>query len=1136
MPDVHAGGVSDVHTVGMPDLHIWHRDGECGMAEKRKNISEKPFGELVGTKKFVEIFKNTIRDYYTYGYKSYSQFKTGKKQLRARWMILADIFSEKWTFSEEDKGRNRITVKTVDREAGRDVNDLYFLHHINEWGDYINCLFDLDPASRLRDGIKGFPALEEELCTIETRSGPKLLVDENEIEYAIIQNRLKELEIESRDYSVNKWTEKGLPETETGSWPVRVNRLLYIWTGWTKMGGRDPRFLFKNLSNRTAVMGAFGLIGNLKYSPAERDIWTSMEWDRYLSGEYGRRKTSIGADAQRSPDSGRDYPALSRAPGPDAQRNLDFGRDYWYKSSLTMENLVWSAAGFPKQEDGGDINSILESILAMCRFFSDYYPLGAVGTMLEKRILPALGPEKSRPECFRFKHNYIQKPMYDYHLIDLWIAIEKEYYCRLKYAHATNLRKMEDFGVPLEIRVSVLNGREYLLYYQIWEKKIKSMRIEFIDEIDMYSKVPGSVRLYRKTIQKDKKKKIEQTKYIKTMPPIKADDLYKQLSLAKKMLPYLWGMEVSECIVDDQWESRLRTYKIFVSHDTEKEHYIHNRMSREKRSLADVRQKDSEADGLFEIKGTCFPTKEFRTWIRSYYRRVHGCDPGMADNGGEDDFSLAEDVESMWKLYYKEGFGISGEAAEEQEKDQSSEILYGYLVEESREKRGTGGKNQVKSSIKAPGHEGHEELFNEFFSKYAIAAGNALLRCSGKKVCSRAAFKRALEEEVRKNRPFYKAEEGNRDGNGLPEDRIHDIVEELTNYIAERELIGLDGKTRFISKRKDYLYDFLPITGVEARWLLTVLQDPLAEVFFDEKLLRSGVPDKLRKCLCGERSCLPDRNLHSYLDHPPDHPSDNLLDNSLGLPAGERVKPSTREQALKNVFHHTPYRTKPFHMEYINYFDRHNVKGLKTRFENKGNSTGRSSEEIRLLRLIYEAMQSGRKIHICYKNWKGENKKVVCSPSWLEYSRRDNVFRVWYYNRKLKRVMKINVPRILSAVQMQDTGYDLHEEQKITDKAIKASMKSIAVEFCQGSRNLPDRILTEFSLWEKQCTYDSDTGKYTMTINYPKFDEKEILVRLMGYGPYVRVVNDEDGYILNEIKERIRIQRDILQTIEYEDH
>ena len=57
-----------------------------------------------------------------------------------------------------------------------------------------------------------------------------------------------------------------------------------------------------------------------------------------------------------------------------------------------------------------------------------------------------------------------------------------------------------------------------------------------------------------------------------------------------------------------------------------------------------------------------------------------------------------------------------------------------------------------------------------------------------------------------------------------------------------------------------------------------------------------------------------------------------------------------------------------------------------------------------------------------------------------------------------------------------------------------------------------------------------------MTIHYPKFDEKEILVRLMGYGPYVRVVNDEDGYILNEIKERIRIQRDILQTIEYEDH
>ena len=43
-------------------------------------------------------------------------------------------------------------------------------------------------------------------------------------------------------------------------------------------------------------------------------------------------------------------------------------------------------------------------------------------------------------------------------------------------------------------------------------------------------------------------------------------------------------------------------------------------------------------------------------------------------------------------------------------------------------------------------------------------------------------------------------------------------------------------------------------------------------------------------------------------------------------------------------------------------------------------------------------------------------------------------------------------------------------------------------------------------------------------------DEKEILVRLLGYGPYIKILASEDNYVLEEIKRRIAVQRDLTQT------
>ena len=50
-----------------------------------------------------------------------------------------------------------------------------------------------------------------------------------------------------------------------------------------------------------------------------------------------------------------------------------------------------------------------------------------------------------------------------------------------------------------------------------------------------------------------------------------------------------------------------------------------------------------------------------------------------------------------------------------------------------------------------------------------------------------------------------------------------------------------------------------------------------------------------------------------------------------------------------------------------------------------------------------------------------------------------------------------------------------------------------------------DRILTEFSPWEKNCTYDSEERIYKLRIYYQPADEVDLIVRLMGYGDKIYI-------------------------------
>lgn len=55
-----------------------------------------------------------------------------------------------------------------------------------------------------------------------------------------------------------------------------------------------------------------------------------------------------------------------------------------------------------------------------------------------------------------------------------------------------------------------------------------------------------------------------------------------------------------------------------------------------------------------------------------------------------------------------------------------------------------------------------------------------------------------------------------------------------------------------------------------------------------------------------------------------------------------------------------------------------------------------------------------------------------------------------------------------------------------------------------------------------------------MTLYYSSLDEKEILIRLLSYGPYIKVIADEDNYVFSGVKKnRIIVQRERIQEKEF---
>ena len=168
---------------------------------------------------------------------------------------------------------------------------------------------------------------------------------------------------------------------------------------------------------------------------------------------------------------------------------------------------------------------------------------------------------------------------------------------------------------------------------------------------------------------------------------------------------------------------------------------------------------------------------------------------------------------------------------------------------------------------------------------------------------------------------------------------------------------------------------------------------------------------------------------------------------------------------------------------------------------------------IRNFRVILDAI--GRKIplKIDVLNRKGEPLRVNVFPERLEYSEKDDKFRLISSHCRYGNIL--NLARIVSVKTCQ--GQTISAEGKGRPR----SKRRVALELFD-ERNALERVVLHFAHFEKETRRLGDT-RYRLEILYDAEDETEIVIRVLSFGPLVKVVAPQSFAAL--ITERLKMQK-----------
>ena len=171
-----------------------------------------------------------------------------------------------------------------------------------------------------------------------------------------------------------------------------------------------------------------------------------------------------------------------------------------------------------------------------------------------------------------------------------------------------------------------------------------------------------------------------------------------------------------------------------------------------------------------------------------------------------------------------------------------------------------------------------------------------------------------------------------------------------------------------------------------------------------------------------------------------------------------------------------------------------------------------SEEYIRQFRVILEAIRQKTPIKFEMTNRKGNAMLIRCYPIRLEYSEKDDKFRVITVSGRA--VSTVNLARMRACQHSTGTNLPIAEERK-------AKCVTLTAKLCDD-RNALERFMLHFAHFEKQAEKLGDKT-YLVNIKYLQDDDAEMVIRILSFGPRVEVLGPES--LKNLIIEKLKKQK-----------
>lgn len=168
---------------------------------------------------------------------------------------------------------------------------------------------------------------------------------------------------------------------------------------------------------------------------------------------------------------------------------------------------------------------------------------------------------------------------------------------------------------------------------------------------------------------------------------------------------------------------------------------------------------------------------------------------------------------------------------------------------------------------------------------------------------------------------------------------------------------------------------------------------------------------------------------------------------------------------------------------------------------------------IRNFRTILDAVNKKYQLSVIMKSRGGNMINNIVTPEYIEYSKKDDKFRLICSGNRFVRT--INIGRVIECYP-----YKSKQEEHSSQNGDKEKR---TVEFeLEDKRNSLERVMLHFAHFEKQAEKIGD-ARYFVRVAYDKDDEAEMIIRILSFGPMIKVTAPKNFVEL--IKQRLINQK-----------